>query len=650
VLLRKVMPLFVRRKRQLLLALVLLLIITASQLAGPLVLKYIIDTSLPNGDLTGLLYAAGIYIIIAGGGAGVGYLQAVHLFKLGISVVTELKARMFEHILRLGLDFHEENAPGKLLSRVESDAETLQNLFSNVAVELARSSMLFVGILAVLAWQNFQIAVWIMGLIPVVFLATWVYFTKMRPIWRETRVQNAIVTGYVSEYVQGIEVIQQYNYEPLALERMRAVNEGKYKADITAQMREYYFWGAFSYTEIIAIIIVLVIGVKGVVAGLMTLGTLVLFIEYVRALFEPIMTLSEQLNMVNRSFISIERVFGILETEPSVKDVAAPPMALHKLFASEQRAPSTPAATVMLEQEAHDSPDVHRQLLRDFSTIRFENVWFAYESGADGESHWILRDVSLTLHRGERMALVGASGGGKSTIVKLLLRFHDPQLGRITVDGRDIRDIALSEWRALLGLVLQDIYLFPGTVLDNLRAFNSAVPRNQVERAIRAAQAEELVRQLPQGLDGVLAERGANLSVGERQLLSFARALVADPALLVLDEATSSVDPHTERKVQAALEHLLEGRTAVIVAHRLSTILSADQILLLHKGELAEQGRHHELLALDGLYAKLFRLQFGDMAGVDPNSFAVSSLDGKSAGVAQVDDFGEELLPSGAAA
>jgi len=299
-----------------------------------------------------------------------------------------------------------------------------------------------------------------------------------------------------------------------------------------------------------------------------------MFLEYIRQMFVPIMQLSEQLSFIQRGLISVERVFGILETPPSVVDGPAD------------------ASGLSFNRE-----------------IAFENVWFAYES-----EHWILRDVSFTIPKGQKVAFVGTSGGGKSTIINLLLRFYDPQKGRITVDGRDIRDFPVKAWRSLIGLVLQDVFLFPGTVADNLRVFDKAVSLDRVKEIAAVAKADEVVEKLPNKYEGELTERGANLSVGERQLMSFARALVYNPPLLVLDEATSSVDPYTERMLQEALDRLLKGRTAVIVAHRLSTILNADRIMLIHDGSVAESGKHQELLTLDGLYAKLFRLQFADLA------------------------------------
>jgi len=585
-LLRKVLPLFRPHAKYMYIALGLLLLITASQLIGPLIIEYVFNHVFPapgktfadlpggaEGSVRRLLLAALLYIGVAAGGAGVAYFQAIALFRLGVNIITDLKSKLFNHVLHLGLDFHEKYPPGKLLSRVESDTETLRNMVGDVAVNMLRNVMFFIGILVVMFIRDPVITAWILILVPVQFGLTLVFVTFMRKYWREWRAQWAIVLGYVTEYVQGVDIIQQFNYQDRARERLREVNLGKFRIEVPAMFFEYGFWGLFVYSEIVAIIIVLVIGVPRVFTGSLMIGTLLMFIEFLRQMFVPIMQLSEQLSFAQRGLISVERIFGILETKPSIVDGPAQPI-----------------------------PGFSRE-------IAFENVWFAYE----GE-HWILRDVSFTIPKGQKVAFVGTSGGGKSTIINLLLRFYDPQKGRITVDGRDIRDYPVKSWRSLIGLVLQDIFLFPGSVENNLKVFDKSVAIERVEEIAHIVRANGIIEKLPGKYSGELAERGGNLSVGERQLVSFARALVYDPPILVLDEATSSVDPHTERLVQEAIDRLLAGRTAVIVAHRLSTILNADRIMLIHDGEVAESGNHDELLELDGVYAKLFRLQFADLS------------------------------------
>jgi ATP-binding cassette, subfamily B, multidrug efflux pump len=592
-LLPKITPFFWRYRQYLLSAFGLLFIIAGSQLIGPKIIQYIIDNIIdsskaPACDMTvqervvAILLAATAYLGVALAGTLVGYIQSITLFKLGINIVTELKNSLFAKCLRLGLDFHESHSPGKLLSRVESDTETLKELFSNVALNLLRNVVVFAGILVILCVESMRLAAWILLLLPILFAATFWFINYMRKYWREVRAQWAILMGYVTEYVQGTEVIQMYNYEERARQRMHQVNLGRYRVEVPAQFLDYGFWGAFMFGEIIAIVCVLLFGIRGVYDGTVSIGTLVMFLLYISMLFQPIMQLSEQLNFIQRSFISIERVFGILDSKPSIDDGPQP------------------ADEFTFERE-----------------IRFEDVWFSYDKPDEaGEYNWILRGVSFTLRKGQRLALVGASGHGKSTIVNLMLRFYDPQRGRILVDGRDIRDYPVESWRKRIGLVLQDIFLFPGSVQDNIRVFDEEIPLSRVEEMAAIAKADSIVERLPQKYEGELAERGANLSVGERQLLSFARALAYDPQVLVLDEATSSVDPHTERLVQEALDRLLAGRTAVIVAHRLSTIQNADCILLIKDGQIAEQGRHAELLAHDGLYAMLHRLQFGALAEV----------------------------------
>lgn len=334
---------------------------------------------------------------------------------------------------------------------------------------------------------------------------------------------------------------------------------------------EYIFWGAFFGAEVAAVMVIIYVGVPQVLATTMTIGTLVLFIEFTRRLFWPLLMFSEQLTGIQQAFASADRVFGILDT-PS----------------------RTP-----------DAPGAHRHVPDEWREIAFENVSFTYDGGVKA-----LDEVDIRIKRGEKVAVVGLSGGGKTTLTNLLLRYYEPTKGAVTLDGVDIRRYQQHAWRAKIGLVLQDIHLFPGTLGDNLRVLRDDVSDDALNRAIRIAQAEEMVGRLPAGYETELSEGGGNLSMGERQMLCFARAIVEDPDILILDEATSSVDPLTERRLQESLDHLMEGRTSLIVAHRLTTITKVDRILVMHHGKLAEQGSHAELYAREGIYRDLFDLQF----------------------------------------
>jgi len=556
--------------------LLLLIPVTMANLAPGLILAHLFDSIFGTGNFNLILLWAGVLIAIVSTGAFLGYLQSIYLYRLGLVIITDLKAKLFEHTLKLGLDFHEENSPGKLLSRVESDTETLGALFGEISANLLMNFVMTIAILAVLCYKNFAVGGWLLILVPLLFGAVLVFLTYFRKFWMEIRARTAIIIGYVAEYVQGVEVIQQFNYQAVARRRMHDVNMGRYRVQVPTAIYSSMFWVGFMFGEVVAIIIVIVLGYKGLVAGTVTKGTIVLFIEYIRQMYTPIFRLSQEIMFVQRSLVSVERVFGILETEISVADG------------------QSPASELSFDSE-----------------IKFEDVWFSYNN----DENWVLKNINLRIRKGEQIALVGTSGGGKSTIVSLLLRFYDPQKGRITVDGRDVRDFPVDAWRKYIGLVLQDIYLFPGSVEDNVRLFDQTINREKVTEVSKIARADEIIENLPGGYDEWLSERGSNLSVGERQLLSFARALAYDPQLLVLDEATSSVDPGTERLVQEALERLLEGRTSLIVAHRLSTILNSDRILLIEGGQVVETGTHKELLAKDGIYSRLYRLQFKSNSG-----------------------------------
>jgi len=449
-------------------------------------------------------------------------------------------------------------------------------LYSDVALAIFRNAILFVGTFTVMFIANARVTVAIVLLMTPLLVATYFFLKYIRRVSRTVRKLYARISAFLVEYVQGIPILQIFGYtEQAQLDLMRR-NRDKYTRESRLFFVEYTFWAAFSAAEVAAVMIIIYVGARQVFDAAMTVGTLVLFIEYTRRLFWPLIMFSEQLDFIQRAFASADRVFEVLDT-PS----------------------RTP-----------DRPDARAELPARWNEIAFEDVSFRYDGGVQA-----LDGISFRVRRGEKVALVGLSGGGKSTVANLLLRYYEPTAGRVTLDGVDIREYRQQSWRAKIGLVLQDIHLFPGNLGENLKVLRDGIPDAALDRALKVVQAEELLRRLPAGYATELAEGGANLSMGERQLLCFARAVVEDPDVLVLDEATSAVDPVTEARLQRALDALLAGRTSLIVAHRLATITSADRILVLHQGRLAEEGNHRELYARGGIYRDLFDLQFAAQRG-----------------------------------
>jgi ABC-type multidrug transport system fused ATPase/permease subunit len=573
---RRIRPRLGPHRRTFLLAIVLMLLSVATDLSGPLILRRLIDGVIPaamkDGQIGGILLTAGLYLGLFLVGAAAAYAQALLVARLGLSLVTKLKRDTFEHLLNLGMDYFDANPPGRLMARVESDAERLQMLFSEVALAMARSFLLLAGTLTVMFLTGWKITLGLVGLLLPVIVGGLFFLRFLRRVYATVRRLFARLTTFVTEYVQAVPILQVFGRTAWTMEKLRVVNRERYHAEKRAAFFEYGFWSFFSSLEVVAVMLILRLGfgTAAVVAG-MTLGTLVLFVEYTRRLFFPLLMFAEQIQFLQRAFASADRVFGILSTESTVAD----------------------------------APGTSDRLPRDWKTLSFDRVTFDYAEGSRA-----LEEVSFTVRRGETVALAGPSGGGKTTVTSLLLRFYEPSSGAILLDDVDIRRFSLSTWRDAIGLVLQDIHLFPGTVGDNLRVFADGIPDERLAGAISSLGAEEILSRLSRGLGTDLAEGGQNLSMGERQLLSFARALVRDPQILILDEATSSVDPGTERKLQESVERLRRGRTSLVVAHRLSTITAADRILVLQRGRLVEEGTHRELYERDGIYRGLFDLQF----------------------------------------
>jgi ATP-binding cassette, subfamily B, multidrug efflux pump len=573
--LARIVPLFRPHRATLLWTAAMMLVVVGAELAGPLLVRHVLDQDIPNKDGRGLLVRAIAYALLYVVGMGIAYLQVIVLAKMGLRIVTGLRQQVFAHVLSLSLAHFDKNPPGKLMARVESDVEKLLILFSEVGLALFRNIILLAGTFAVMFWTNARVTWAVLLLLFPILIATYFFLQFIRSRWRVVRQLYAKLTGFVTEYVQGIPILQLYGYTEKALLDLKRINQEKYKKEVFLSYAEYGFWGAFFAVEIFAVMVIIWVGARQVLDATMTVGTLVLFIEYTRRVFWPLLAFSEQLNFIQRAFASADRVFALLDT-PS----------------------RTP-----------DRPGAREKVPAEWREIAFENVTFEYDGGARA-----LDGVDLTIRRGEKVALVGLSGGGKTTVTNLLLRYYHPSSGRITLDGVDIQSYRMDAWREKIGLVLQDIHLFPGTLGDNLRVLRDEIPQEKLDRALRLVQAETMVDRLPKRYDTELSEGGANLSMGERQLVCFARAVVEDPDILILDEATSAVDPVTEQRLQDSLDHLMEGRTSLIVAHRLTTITKVDRILVMNHGKLAEQGSHEQLYARGGIYRDLFDLQFAAQA------------------------------------
>jgi len=549
----------------------LLLVTVAAEIGGPLVLRYLIDHDITGGDRAGIVRSAVAYALIFIVGMGAGYLQVIVTTRMGLRIVTRLKNRMFKHLFTLSLAYFDKNPPGRLMARVESDAERLQMLFSEVAIGLFRSLVLLVGVLVVMLIADARVTASVLAMGVPLCLGTFYFLTYLRGIYRRIRKLYARISTFLTEYVQGIPILQVYGHIEQARLKLRRRNLDKYRVQTGAMFFEYGLWSVLWTLEVAAVMVIIWVGSRQVFGTGMTVGTLVLFLEYTRRLFFPIVMFSEQVSFIQRALASADRVFAVLDT-PS----------------------KTP-----------DYPGARETVPDDWQQLAFENVSFSYDGGQKA-----LDGLSFVVNRGERIALAGESGGGKTTVTNLLLRYYEPTEGKITLDGVDIKGYRQRAWREKIGLVLQDIHLFPGSVGENLRALADDISPEAVEQAVRTVQAEKVIERLSEGYETELAEGGANLSMGERQLISFGRAVVRDPDILVLDEATASVDPATEREIQAALARLFEGRTSIVVAHRLATIVSADRILVLHRGKLVEEGDHEELYERNGIYRALFDLQF----------------------------------------
>ena len=557
---------------QAVLALLCLMASAGLALVNPLLTQRALDVAVPQRDFgmlrTLALIALGTLVLEF----VLEYAQALVTTYIGQRVMRDLRLEIFEHLQRLSIPYFDRNPVGRLMTRVTSDVETLNELFSSGVVTVFGDLFTLAAIMVLMLVADWRLALVAFSVIPFVYLLARVFRRRVRDAFRDIRLLLARLNSYLQEHLSGMRVVQLFAREPASAREFGRINEEHLQAHLRSVTIYALFFPAIEILTAIALALVLWYGGLRTLGGTLTIGVLAAFIQLTRRFFQPLQDLSEKFNLLQSAMASSERIFRLLNEPVAIAETGTP------------RALPEPAR----------------------GEVRFESVWFRY--GDSGP--WVLSDVSFTARPGETVALVGHTGAGKTTIISLLLRFYEPTRGRITVDGVDIRELSFHDLRGLVGYVQQDLFLFSGDILHNL-ALDAPRTEAEIRLAAERVGADRFVRRLPDGYQHVLGERGRSLSVGERQLLSFARALALDPRILILDEATSSVDAEAEAQIQQAVAELMTGRTSLVVAHRLSTILHADQILVLHHGEIRERGTHRALLEADGLYARLHRLQFG---------------------------------------
>ncbi len=554
------------------------------QLVGPLLTRRVIDEALPAHDAALVTTSATLFALALVLQYGAAFGETVLTGLLGQRVMQDLRSELFQHLQRLPIAFFDRTPVGRLVTRVTSDIEALNELFTSGVVAGLGDLFALGAIGAVMLWTDWRLALAAFAVIPFVLGVSWVFRVKVREAYRDIRGRLARINAFVQERVGGIRLVQLFGRGGRELGRFDSLNQAHLDVHLKSITIYALYFPVIEVLTTVALALLLVGGASRVLEHTLTVGTVAAFLQLLRRFFQPLQDLSDKYNTLQQAMAAAERVFTLLDTPAgaSARDLGA----------------GTPAAAAA----------------RGPVSVTFEDVWFTYDERALAEGReptWVLRGVSFTAAPGATLALVGHTGAGKSTIVSLLLRFYEPTRGRILLDGVDVRTLPVEVLRARIGFVQQDIFLFAGDIASNIR-LSSGLDDAAVRAAAERVGADRVVARLPGGYAHALGERGASLSVGERQLLSFARAVAADPELLVLDEATSAVDSESEAAIQAALGTLMQGRTTIAIAHRLSTILAADEILVLHHGQVVERGTHGTLLARDGLYARLYRLQVGD--------------------------------------
>jgi ABC-type multidrug transport system fused ATPase/permease subunit len=545
---------------------------TGAGLAPPYLAGKAIDDGIDARDLAALDWIVAAFVAVAVIYAAATYLQTYMVGWVGTRILQDLRQRVFVHIQSMPIGFFTRRSTGVLISRMTNDIEALNQLVTSGVVTMFSSTLTLLGVVIILLLLDLQLALITFLTFPLLAIASLVFRIVSAGAYKATRERIAAITAYLQESLSGVRVVRSFGQEPRHLDEMTELNEANRAVNMKTVYLNASYFPAVEMLSAIGTAVILLYGGSQAIDGAIQVGVIVSFVGYLNTFFEPIQQLSQLYTTYQQGMAALDKIFDLLETEPDMVD----------------------------------APDaIDPGTLR--GEIELEGVWFSYgEEGESGEDTWALRDVDLHVPPGQTLALVGATGAGKSTFAKLVARFYDPQQGTVRVDGHDLRGVQQRALRRQLGIVPQEGFLFSGSVRDNVAFGRPEASTDEIEAAIAAVGASSFVDALPEGLDTQIGERGIQLSAGQRQLVAFARALLAEPRILILDEATSNVDVRTEKTIERGLERLLHGRTAIVIAHRLSTIRRAGKIVVLEGGKIAEQGTHNELIAAGGPYSKLY--------------------------------------------
>ena len=553
---------------------VLVLLLSSLVWVRPALIQQAVDVHIASGDMEGLLRVFLMVVVVLVVEALLQYRVTYLANWVAQNVSLDLRSKLFRHVSKFRMKYFDQTPVGALVTRHVSDIDGIANVFSNGILNAIGDLLALVVVIGAMLFIDWSLTLLVLLPIPVLLWATRVFQKHIKSAFVDVRNQVARINEFVQEHVTGMHIVQSFNRERMEANAFAEINRSHREANIRSIWAFSVFFPVVEMLSATSVGLLLWLGIGHVVQGSLSLGVVLQFVLYVFMLYRPIRQLADRFNVLQMGIVNADRVFKLLNRQEAIPSIA-PPI----------------------------SPTWQGE-------IEFKDVWFAYKDKEDGTPDWVLKNVSFKMATGEKVAFVGATGAGKSSIVNLLSRFYEFQKGEITIDGVDIRHVPVHEVRSKIGVVLQDVFLFSGSLRENVRLHDRQVSDDQIWEAIRSVGAERFVERLPDGLDHDVRERGATLSVGQRQLIAFVRAALSRPHILILDEATSSIDSESERWVQNATESLVKGRTSILVAHRLNTVRDADRILVLHEGEVVEQGSHRALVALKGVYHGLFQMQF----------------------------------------